>query len=57
VLLDASRSVVLLIDLQAKLVPALRDGQAVVGRAGRLAEAAGLLDVPVVATEQYRSCH
>ncbi len=52
-LISAASSVVLLIDLQAKLVPALRDGPAVVGRAGRLAQAAGLLDVPVIATEQY----
>jgi len=52
-LLTASSSMLLLIDLQARLVPALADGPGVVARAARLAEAAGLLDVPVVATEQY----
>ncbi|MFC7657054.1 hypothetical protein ACFQV8_12275 [Pseudonocardia benzenivorans] len=34
-------------------MPAIDDGQAVVGRAALLAEAADLLDVPVAATEQY----
>jgi nicotinamidase-related amidase len=53
VLLSAERSVLLLIDLQQRLMPAIRDGDAVVARAARLAEAALLLDVPVLATEQY----
>jgi hypothetical protein len=53
VLLTAADCVLLLIDLQAKLVPALADGGVVVARAVRLAEAARLLDVPVRATEQY----
>ena len=52
-LVTAPKSALLLIDLQAKLVPALADGEAVVARAARLAEAARLLDVPVRATEQY----
>jgi nicotinamidase-related amidase len=34
-------------------MPAIHDGDAVVTRAVRLAEAAVLLDVPVLATEQY----
>ncbi len=42
----------LLIDFQQRLVPAIHDGEAVVARAVRLAEAARLLDVPVRATEQ-----
>ena len=42
----------LLIDLQQRLVPALHDSGGVVARAVRLAEAARLLDVPVRATEQ-----
>ena len=53
VLLTAKNSAVLLIDLQERLVPAIADGDAMVARAGRLAEAAALLDVPVLATEQY----
>jgi nicotinamidase-related amidase len=52
-LLSAERSVLLLIDLQQRLVPAIHDGDRVVSRAARLAEAAQLLDVPVLATEQY----
>ena len=42
----------LLIDLQQRLVPAIHDNETVVARAVRLAEAARLLDVPVYATEQ-----
>jgi nicotinamidase-related amidase len=53
VLVTATDSVLLLIDLQAKLVPAVADGDAVVARAVRLAQAARLLGVPVRATEQY----
>jgi nicotinamidase-related amidase len=53
VLLTAETAVVLLIDLQERLVPALHDGETVVARAARLAEAARLLEVPIRATEQY----
>lgn len=53
VLLTAKGAALLLIDLQERLVPAIHDGERMVGRAGRLAEAARLLDVPVLATEQY----
>ncbi len=52
-LLTAKNAALLLIDLQEKLVPALSDGTLVVERARRLAEAAALLGVPVLATEQY----
>jgi nicotinamidase-related amidase len=52
-MLSVDRAVLLLIDLQQQLVPAIHDGEAVVARAVRLAEAARLLDVPVRATEQY----
>jgi nicotinamidase-related amidase len=53
VLISAEGSVLLLTDLQERLMPAIHDGDAVVARAVRLAEAARLLDVPVRATEQY----
>lgn len=53
VLLNAKGAALLLIDLQERLVPAISDGDLLVARAGRLAEAARLLDVPVLATEQY----
>jgi nicotinamidase-related amidase len=52
VLLTAEGAVLLLIDLQERLMPVIDDHEAVVTRAGRLAEAARLLDVPVRATEQ-----
>lgn len=45
-------SVLLLVDLQARLMPAIHDGQAVVDNALRLGRAARLLSVPVLATAQ-----
>jgi nicotinamidase-related amidase len=53
VLLTAQSAVLLLTDLQERLMPAIYDGEVVVARAARLAEAARLLDVPIRATEQY----
>jgi nicotinamidase-related amidase len=53
VLLTAESSALLLTDLQERLMPVIYDGEVVVARAVRLAEAARLLDVPVRATEQY----
>ena len=52
-LLSAERAVLLLVDFQQRLMPVIHDGDAVIARAVRLAEAASLLDVPVLATEQY----
>ena len=52
-LLTAEGAVLLLIDLQERLMPAIYDGEVVGARAARLAEAARLLEVPVRATEQY----
>jgi nicotinamidase-related amidase len=52
VTLTADRSVLLLVDLQQRLMPAIAGGEAVVANVRRLAEAARLLGVPVVATEQ-----
>src|SRR6516165_11385509 len=54
-LLTADGAVLLLIDLQERLMPVIHDHEAVVARAVRLAEAATLLDVPVRATEQNPS--
>ncbi len=42
----------LVIDLQQRLMPAIHAGAEVVANAVRLAEAARLLDIPVLATEQ-----
>jgi hypothetical protein len=52
VLITAAGSVLLLVDMQQRLLPAIHDGDAVLANAVRLATAAGLLDVPVCATEQ-----
>jgi nicotinamidase-related amidase len=49
----ADGAVLLLIDLQERLVPVIADYETVVARAIRLAEAATLLDVPIRATEQH----
>jgi nicotinamidase-related amidase len=53
VVLTAEGAVLLLIDLQQRLMPVIHDHEAVVARAVRLAEAAQLLGVPIRATEQY----
>lgn len=51
-LLNAKNAVLLVIDLQERLMPAIHDGERVVAHAAHLGEAARLLDVPVVVTEQ-----
>ena len=50
--LDASASTLLVIDFQVKLMPAIDDAAATVANARRLVEAAKLLDVPSLYTEQ-----
>lgn len=45
-------SVLLLVDLQERLMPAIANHESVVGNAVRLATAARLLDIPIIATEQ-----
>lgn len=51
-LLDAADSHLLLVDYQARLLPALTDGSAALANAVRLARLARLLGVPVTVTEQ-----
>lgn len=51
-LMKAEQSIVLLIDVQEKLMPAISHGEEVVDRCITLATIAGLMEVPVVATEQ-----
>lgn len=50
--LTAEGGALLLIDFQARLMPAIHDGSAALANARRLLAAARLLDVPVTATEQ-----
>lgn len=51
-MLDASHSLLLLVDFQSRLMPAIEDGSAVLAAAERLARAARLLEIPVLATEE-----
>jgi len=54
-LCDASRSQLVVIDIQARLAAAMaeRDRERVVKHASALIQGAGLLDIPIVASEQY----
>ncbi|MEM7024755.1 MAG: hydrolase [Pseudomonadota bacterium] len=52
-LLDVADSLVLVIDVQTRLAPAIHDGDSCVRQCGLLIDAAGRLGVPVLATEQY----
>ncbi len=54
-LLDAQESQLVLVDYQARLLPALFEGPAVLANAVRLARLAALMQVPVFATEQNPS--
>jgi nicotinamidase-related amidase len=51
--LSSDRSLLLIIDVQEKLAPAIQDGAAMINTIQKLAAAADLLGVPVLATEQY----
>jgi nicotinamidase-related amidase len=50
--LDRDTSALLVIDFQSRLMPAIEDAAAVVVNTCRLLDAAELLDVPVLFTEQ-----
>lgn len=52
-LMSSQDSVVLIVDVQEKLVPAISDAGLLVGSLVRLVNGARLLEVPVLATEQY----
>ena len=52
--IDRSRSSLFLVDFQEKLLPAMADRDATLQNALRLARAAALFALPVLATEQYR---
>jgi nicotinamidase-related amidase len=54
-LLDASQSQLVLVDYQARLMPAIFEGETVVENAVRLGRMARLLDVPVWGTEENPS--
>ena len=50
--IDPVRSVLVLVDYQSKLLPAIHDGANVLSNAARLADAARLLGIRVVGTEE-----
>lgn len=50
--IDRETSILLLIDFQTRLMPAIEDGAKVVANARRLIDAAEMLDVPMLVTEQ-----
>jgi nicotinamidase-related amidase len=52
-LMDAHRSLLLVVDMQEKLLPAIHDHERVTANAAWLIGAAQRIDVPVAATEQY----
>lgn len=52
-LLSADTSLLVLIDLQEKLLPVIQGVEAVTATCEFLLDAAALLDIPVMATEQY----
>lgn len=53
--LDRESSILLLVDVQEKLVPALHEGEGLVKSCATLAQAAALLEVPILVTEQNPS--
>ena len=52
-ILDSTRSTLLLIDVQERLLPAMDDPAGVVSACAFLGQVAGQVGVPVVVTEQY----
>lgn len=50
--IDRANSLLLVVDFQARLMPAIEGGAAAIANARRLRDAAALFDVPVVLTEQ-----
>lgn len=54
-LCDASRSVLIVIDFQERLLPVIDDGAAVLKRGAILAQAANVLGIPVIGTAQNPS--
>lgn len=51
-MLETDRSVLLIVDLQEKLARAMHDADALIDRIATLAAGAGILDLPVLLTEQ-----
>jgi len=54
-LIKAERSCLLLVDVQARLAPAVPDAETVVRNCATLIQAARRLEIPVLASEEYRA--
>jgi nicotinamidase-related amidase len=52
-LLDRCRSVLFIVDMQARLAPAMEGAEAILARTRILLEAASRLEIPIVVSEQY----
>ena len=50
--IDPTNSLLLVVDFQSRLMPAIHDGESAVRNASRLIEAAKLIDIPRLFTEQ-----
>ena len=50
--IDPERSILLVVDFQSRLMPAIEDGASVVANARRLISAAELFHIPILFTEQ-----
>jgi nicotinamidase-related amidase len=51
-LMQANRSLLVLVDYQSRLIPSIHDAPAILANAKRLLAAAGLLGIPMIFTEQ-----
>ncbi|MCL5271274.1 MAG: hydrolase [bacterium] len=52
--LDPEQAIVMVVDMQDRLLPAIHEREAVVRRAEILIKAARILGIPIIWTEQYR---
>lgn len=52
-LLSAATSRLVIVDVQEKFLPTIRDGEGLVANCSKLVRGAGILEVPVSCTEQY----
>jgi nicotinamidase-related amidase len=52
-LIRRADSLLLVVDIQQKLLPAIHDGERIIANSVRLLEGAGLLGIPALVSEQY----
>ena len=54
ILADREDSVIVVIDIQKRLLPVIHEGEKVVQNTGKFLQAAKILDIPVILTEQVK---